>query len=205
MPRRRGNPPSVGRGAVRRPRTGERLYPRGVSAPEREPDRRSPLARAFVDRQGDVRTVVLLGIGVGAAVVLALGMFVSLLFAGAGTPEALAGWVVAAFLLVKLPVLGLVWWIVSRRRDDPGGGGWESRECGEILAYLEAQARDAVGRPDAARRLAYFAREAWHVADTATDADTPAAVDTAVMIESMASRAGAPAGSHPRRPGSSTT
>lgn len=152
------------------------------------------MARVFSDREGNLRTLALIAVGVGAAVLLALGMFVALLFAGAGSPEALAAWVTAAFFLVKLPVLGLVWWVVSRRRDTPGGGGWESRECGEILAYLETQARDAVGRPDAAARLAYFAGEAWHVADTATDADTPAAVDTAVMIESLAAQAGAPAG-----------
>ena len=150
------------------------------------------MARVFSDRQGDLRTVALIAAGGGAAVVLALGMFVALLFAGAGNPAALAGWVTAAFFLVKLPLLGLVWWVVSRRRDAVGGGAWESRECGEILAYLETQARVAVGRPDAATRLAYFAREAWHVADTATDADTPAAVDTAVLIESMAAEAGAP-------------
>ncbi len=154
--------------------------------------RRSPFALAFTDRHGDLRTPALVGVTVGAAVVLALGMFVALLVAGAGSPEALAVWVTAAFVFIKVPFLAIVWWVLARRRDPAGGGGWSSSETGEILAYLEAQARDAVGRPDAAARLSYFAREAWFVADAATDADTPAAVDTAVLIESMAAEAGAP-------------
>ena len=94
--------------------------------------------------------------------------------------------------MIKLPLLAVVWWILSRRRDPPGGGGWTSKECQQILDYLEEQARDSVGRPDAAKRLAYFAREAWFVADSADDADTPRAVDTAVLIEAMATEAGAP-------------
>jgi hypothetical protein len=154
--------------------------------------RRSPIALAFSDRDGNLRTALLIGMTVGVAVVLTLGMFASLLAAGAGSPGALAAWVTAAFLFVKLPFLAVVWWIVARRRDPPGGGGWSSRETGEILGYLERQARESVGRPDAASRLAYFAREAWFVADSADDADTPAAVDTAVLIEAMASEAGAP-------------
>jgi hypothetical protein len=154
--------------------------------------RRSPFALAFTDRHGELRTTALLGVTVGAAVVLALGMFVALLAAGAGSPDTLAVWVTAAFVLIKVPFLAIVWWVLTRRRDPVGGGGWSSRETGEILEYLETQAREAVGRPDAATRLSYFAREAWFVADAATDADTPAAVDTAVLIESMAAEAGAP-------------
>ncbi len=154
--------------------------------------RRSPFARAFADRDGNLRTGLLLSLTAAAIVVLALGMFGALLAAGAGSPETLAVWVTAAFLFVKVPFLMVVWWILSRRRDPPGGGGWSSGETGEILAYLEEQARASVGRPDAASRLGYFAREAWFVADRADDADTPAAVDTAVMIEAMAAEAGAP-------------
>lgn len=145
-----------------------------------------------MDRHGDLRTTALLGVTMGAAVVLALGMFVALMAAGAGSPEALAVWVTAAFVFIKVPFLAIVWWVLTRRRDPVGGGAWSTRETGEILGYLEAQAREAVGRPDAAARLAYFAREAWFVADAATDEDTPAAVDTAVMIEAMAAEAGAP-------------
>lgn len=163
-----------------------------MDSPTQPPSRRSPFARAFTDRRGDLRTPLLVGLTAGVAVVLALGMFVSLLIADAGSPGALAAWVTAAFFLVKVPFLMVMWWVLSRRRDAPGGGGWSHGETDEILAYLEREARASVGRPDAAARLAYFAREAWFVADRADDAETPAAVDTAVLIEAMASEAGAP-------------
>lgn len=146
----------------------------------------------FVDRYGDVRTIVLIGVVVGAAALTAVGTYAALLAADLGTPEALAIWAGVAFVGIKIPLLVMVWWLISRRRDPVGGGGWESRECREILDYLEVQAREAAAKPDAADRLAYFAREAWFVADRASDADTPAAVDTAVLIEAMAAEAGAP-------------
>ena len=147
---------------------------------------------AFSDGDGNLRTGLLLGLMAMAVAILAVGMFASLLAAGAGSPGALAIWVTAAFVFVKVPLLAVVWWILVRRRDPPGGGGWSSGETDEILAYLEEQARASVGRHDAAERLAYFAREAWYVADSAADAQTPAAVDTAVLIEAMAAEAGAP-------------
>ncbi len=156
------------------------------------PTRRSPFARMFTDRDGDLRTTALIGVVMAAAFILGIGTYAGLLVADAGSPVTLAIWVIAALLLIKLPLLGVMWWVISRRRDPAGGGGWSSRECRQILAYLEEQARESAGRPDAATRLAYYAREAWFVADRATDADTPAAVDTAVLIEAMAAEAGAP-------------
>lgn len=154
--------------------------------------RRSPFARAFSDREGNLRTPLLVGLVIGVAFVISLGTFAALMAASAGSPGVLGLWATAAFLFIKLPLLAVVWWILARRRDPPDGGGWNSTECHEILAYLEQQARDSVGRPDAATRLAYFAKEAWFVADTAGDADRPAAVDTAVLIEAMATEAGVP-------------
>ena len=154
--------------------------------------RRSPFARAFSDREGNLRTTALIGLVMAVAFIMSLGTFIALMAANAGSPAVLGLWAIGAFLVIKLPLLAVVWWILSRRRDPPGGGGWTSKECGQILDYLEEQARDSVGRPDAGKRLAYFAREAWFVADSADDADTPRAVDTAVLIEAMATEAGAP-------------
>lgn len=164
-----------------------------METPSRAPDpRRSLFARAFSDRRGDLRTTLLIGLAIGVVALLSVGTYAALLAADAGSPATLAAWTAGAFLLIKLPLLAVVWWIIARRRDPRGGGGWTSAECREILDYLETQARESAGRPDAATRLAYFAREAWFVADSATDADTPAAVNTAVLIEGMAAEAGAP-------------
>jgi hypothetical protein len=157
--------------------------------------RRSPLTRALSDRDGNLRTPLILGIALLGVVALTVGMFAALLAAGAGSPATLAVWLVGALLLIKLPLLGVLWWILSRRRDPVSGGGWSSRECGEILAYLERQAEESRGREDAAARLAYFAREAWFVADSASDADKPEAVAAAVRIEALAGRAGVTRGS----------
>lgn len=169
------------------------------------PARRSLFARLFSTPAGDLRTTALIGVAMASAIVLALGTYAALLAANMGSPGTLALWVIAAFFVIKLPLLAVAWWVISRRRDPQGGGGWTSEECREILDYLEAQAREAAGRPDAASRLAYFAREAWFVADRATDADTPAAVDTAVLIEGMAAEAGAPVDrSGAPRPGGGT-
>ena len=162
-----------------------------TAAPTGAPERRGGL---LVDRDGNVRAAVVLGIFALAAAVFAVCTYVALLIAGAGSPEALAIWVIAGFVLVKIPLLGVAWWLIARRRDPTGGGGWTSGECEEILAYLEEQARASAGRPDAAARLAYFAREAWFVADAAADADKPAAVATAVRIDALASGAAAGGG-----------
>ena len=148
----------------------------------------------LVDARGDPRAGVILGLVAFALVVLAVGSFAALLVAGAGSPETLAVWVVAALVVVKVPLLVLVWWLLGLKRDQARSGGWSTGECDEILGYLEEQARASAGRSDAAARLAYFSREAWFVADAAADADKPAAVAVALRIDEMAQAASAGAG-----------
>ena len=164
----------------------------GPAPPPDVARRRSPIALALSDSEGNLRTPLILGIVAGALILLAIGMFGALLAADAGSPATLAVWMVGALLLIKLPLLGVMWWIISRRRDDPSGGGWSSKECREILAYLERQAEESSVREDAPARLAYFAREAWFVADSARDADKGEAVAVAVRIDAMATRAREP-------------
>jgi hypothetical protein len=160
-------------------------------APPETAPHRSAIGRALSDREGNLRTPLILGIAVVGVILLAIGMFAALLAAGAGSPATLALWLVAALLLIKLPLLGVLWWVLTHRRDAPSGGGWSRDECGEILAYLERQAEESREREDAAARLAYFAREAWFVADSARDADKADAVAVAVRIDALATRAGA--------------
>ena len=142
-----------------------------------------------MDRHGNPRAGVILGLVAFALVVLSLGSFVALLAAGAGSPETLAIWVVAALVVVKVPLLMLVWWLLGHKRDPVGGGGWSSAECEEILRYLEEQARASAGRPDAGPRLADGSRAAWYVAGAAADADKPAAVAVALRIDELAASA----------------
>ena len=160
-----------------------------LTAPEAPSARRSLVARFAYGRDARLHTVRLLS-GVAAAIVLlSLATFAGLLMAGAGSPESLAVWVLAGFLLVKVPLLAVLWWILMHREPEQRSADWRPDEAAEILAYLEEQAAEAAGRPDAAARLAYFAREAWFVADNAGDADKAAAAAVAVRIQAMAGEA----------------
>jgi hypothetical protein len=158
------------------------------------PRPRSPLIRLLADRAGEPRPGVVLALSALAVAMLLLGTAAGLMAAGTGSPRALAYWVLAAFLFIKLPLLALVWWVLTRRRETARSGGWSTDECARILAYLEQQAADALGRRDAAQRLSYFAREAWYVADAAADRDKARAVASAVRIEGLAARARIPPG-----------
>lgn len=162
-----------------------------TSAPQAPFERRSLVARFAYGPDGRLHTPRLLA-GVAAAVVLlSLATFAGLLMAGAGNPESLAAWVLGGFLLVKVPLLAVLWWILMHREPEQRSADWDADEAAEILGYLEEQAADAAARPDAAARLAYFAKEAWFVADNAADTDKAAAAAVAVRIQAMASEAAA--------------
>lgn len=148
------------------------------------------MAAAFTDRDGELRGPLIVGLVGAALVLLALTGVVGVLFGGIVGGNALATWVIAAFIFIKVPLLGLIWWVLGRKREHGRVGGWSSGECHEILAYLEREARAGLGRPDAAERLAYYCREGWFVATTASDRDTAAAVAVAQRIDALASEAG---------------
>lgn len=148
------------------------------------------MALMFSDPSGRVRGNLVIGICAGALLVLAVGGSIAMVFGGVMGDTALASTILAMFLFIKLPLLGLIWWVLGRRRQRAEVGGWDTEECGEILAYLEHEARVSLGRPDAAKRLAYFSREAWFVAGNAAPADVAAAVQTAERIDALASEAG---------------
>lgn len=148
------------------------------------------MTRMFTDAEGELRGRLIVGIVGGALILLAIMSMLGLLFGGPAGGNALGAWVVGAFIFVKIPLLALIWWVLGRRRERGQVGGWTRRECGEILDYLEREARVGMGRPDAAERLAYYSREAWFVAGNADDADTERAVAAAHRIDAMAQEVG---------------
>ncbi len=148
------------------------------------------MALMFSDREGRLRGNLIVIICAASLLLLAMGGSISMIFGGVMGYTALATWALALFIFIKIPLLVLIWWVLGRRRQRAEVGGWDSEECGEILAYLEREARVSLGRPDAARRLAYFSREAWFVAGNASPGDTTAAVRTAERIDTLASEAG---------------
>lgn len=150
---------------------------------------RSLLARAVFTPQGEVRTLPLVGLVVFALAILAAGMFAALVAAGAGSPEVLGVWVAVAFLAIKLPLLGLLWYLLGRGGESTVRPEWSPQEAERIIGYLESEAVGATERPDAVSRLEYYAREAWFVADKAPESARARAVDVAVRIEGLAARA----------------
>ncbi len=145
----------------------------------------SAFVRLFYDRDGDMRTLRVLAI-IFFSVAIIVGATVAVSFAGAiaGTEVLLAGALIV-FLVIKLPFLGLVWWLMMRHGSPEHAAEWDDRERAEILQYLLDQAQQAKGRPDEAQRLQWLAREAWHVADTVSDEHRPQAVAVAVEIGAM--------------------
>jgi hypothetical protein len=123
-----------------------------------------------------------------AALVFLIGLATSLMLfvSGAVGTEALVIGGVIIFLVVKVPLLGIVWWLMGRHLERPGEQRWSAEERAEILAYLEREAARAVGRPDASKRLAYLSREAWNVADHSPAEEKAGAVATALRIRSLA-------------------
>jgi hypothetical protein len=107
-------------------------------------------------------------------------------FAGAAAgPETLAISALVVFLGLKLPFLGLVFWIIMRQGNGEAHNDWSDRERDEIFAYLANQAQEAKGRPDEAERLQWLTREAWIIADTVPDEHRAKAVALAVEIGAM--------------------
>lgn len=75
-------------------------------------------------------------------------------------------WVIFAVLMLKMPLVLLLWYFVRRNMEWPGRPvRWRADEVDEILEYLEHEALAAVGGDSSEARLAYLSREAWNVAD----------------------------------------
>lgn len=100
-----------------------------------------------------------------------------------------AVWLLFSVFLLKLPLLGFLWWLIARNKEWPGAPVvWSVDETNEILGYLRSEATRAVDLPDADARLEYLSREAWHVADKADGTQKADAVGVALQIDSMRSR-----------------
>jgi hypothetical protein len=151
--------------------------------------RRSPVVRLLYDTEGDLRARRVILIIAALVVLIVLGTIVVSVIGVATDPNVLAAGAVIIFLAIKLPLLALVWWLMTRHQERPGDQAWTGRERREILEYLERQARESVGRTDAVSRLSYLSREAWHVADTAPDEERAQAVSVAVAIAGLRAQA----------------
>jgi hypothetical protein len=95
-----------------------------------------------------------------------------------------AAWVMFAIGLLKLPLILLLWSFIRRNREWPGRGmPWSDEEVAAILRHISEQADEADSRPDAAARLGYLSREAWHVADQVAGNEKVDALTVALRID----------------------
>jgi len=100
-------------------------------------------------------------------------------------------WLVIFVVLAKLPLIIFCWWLIARNKEVPGRPVvWSEEETREILRAVTNQARQSLDLPQAGARLAYLAREAWHVADQAEGPLKADAVGVALEIDRLAARHG---------------
>ncbi|MEO2058059.1 MAG: hypothetical protein ABGX38_04320 [Thermoleophilia bacterium] len=105
------------------------------------------------------------------------------------------GWLRATYVMfvvviLKLPLIAILWWLIARNHEWPGTKPtWLPPEQAEILAYLEKEADRAAGLQDAVERLEYLSQEAWHVADRLDGDAKVDALTVALRIDLVRERA----------------
>lgn len=125
----------------------------------------------------------------GAAVAVALfGSFLLVLTPSLGDRPGLQTlWVLFSLVLLKAPLLALIWWMIARRRGRRDAQEGALEPTAAFIERVEREAALALSAPDPAPRLACLREEAWAESRRAGDGDTPALVELALRLE----RAGA--------------
>lgn len=149
------------------------------------------LTRFAMDEDGKLRSMRLLAIAFAGGLIVAVGTTIAIVVADAGNPATLTIWVIVAFLGVKLPLLGLLWWILGRQQRDDQPTDDELRQ---MLVRLEAGTDIALRSPDAQDRLEILRDEAWFVSDRASGELKPEAVELALRLDELTHAASSPGG-----------
>ncbi len=124
-------------------------------------------------------------LAVGATVAIALlGSFLLVLTPSLGDRPGLQTlWVLFSLVMLKVPLLALVWWMIARRRRRGGAQDGPHEPAAAFIARIDREAAGAAGEPDAAARLASLRAEAWSEVQRASEADAPALVELALRLE----------------------
>ena len=141
------------------------------------------LVRFALRSDGSLRSGRLLALAFVGGLVVAIGTTVAIVAADAGNPATLSIWVIVAFLGVKLPLLGLLWWVLGRRQREEGHSDEDMRA---MIARLRSATEHALKTPDAVDRLTILAEEARYVVahaspDVRTDAEAVADLIAALV------------------------
>jgi hypothetical protein len=133
------------------------------------------------------RLLPLLAVTVGLAIFGTVTLVVTPILSG--HPAIRTIWVLFGVLLLKLPLILLLWWFIARNREWPNQRPrWSDREMSEILTRLDDEATRALSRPDAPARLAHLSREAWHLADQLSGERKVDALTVALKIDELVGR-----------------
>ncbi len=155
--------------------------------------------RRYLYRPGDGtlrrgRLIVLLGAAIGFA------MFgTALVVLAPRVSDSTLGrslWVMFAVVLLKFPLIAILWSFIRRNAEWPGRRvEWSDTELGAILDRLTHEAELAATGPNGEARLAHLSREAWHVADQVAGDAKVDALSVALRIdERLMTRRGAESG-----------
>lgn len=132
-------------------------------------------------------------LAVGSAIALALMSTFLLVLTPAlsDRPGLQTLWVLFSLVMLKVPLLLLVWWMIVRRRGRRDAEVTHREPAATFIARVEREAALATRAPDAASRLARLRTETWAEIERADDLDTPALVELALSLEGPgANRAG---------------
>ncbi len=100
------------------------------------------------------------------------------------------GYVLFVVMLLKLPLIFVLWWLIARNPEWPGTRPkWDRAEQAEILEYIENEAKRVRTLPDAVERLEHLSQESWHVADQLEGEAKVDALTVALHVDLMAQRA----------------
>ncbi len=128
------------------------------------------------------RLVALLAVTIGLAVFGTAAIWVAPTFFEGELAR--GAWVMFAVVVLKFPLIIVLWSFIRRNAEWPGRPvQWSDPEVGAILAHLSLQADEAIDRSDSEARLAFLSREAWNVADQLTGTAKVDALTVALRID----------------------
>lgn len=144
------------------------------------------LSRALFTTDGRIRRRRMVPTFIALAMLALLGGMLVAFAPAAADTRALFMTLIGLGIATKLPLIGLIAWLVLRNNEWPSRPPkWSRAEVGEIVDYIRQEAVRVSGRRDSVARLTYLRDEAWHVADRAEDAQTPEAVALALEIQAL--------------------
>lgn len=95
-------------------------------------------------------------------------------------------WVMFAVVMLKFPLIAILWSFIRRNAEWPGRPVvWSADELVAILQRLDNEAARAAAHDNSTVRLAHLSGEAWHVADQVSGEAKVDALRVALRIDEL--------------------